>query len=79
MNRMFIRKHINSFAIIVFLFIFYAINFAKPSFMYSSDGSFRQFGVGYKKNTVVPVWFVAIIIGILSYLSILYFLTLPKL
>ena len=26
----------------------------KPSFIYEKDGSFRQFGLGYKKKTVIP-------------------------
>ena len=70
MNKIFIRKHINSFAIIIFLVVFFGINMAKPSFMYNDDGSFRQFGVGYKKNTVVPIWLITIILAIFSYLGV---------
>lgn len=75
MNNIFIRKHINSFSILVFLLIFFAVNFSKPSFLYNQDGSFRQFGIGYKNNTVIPIWLVAIIIAIFSYLGVLYFVT----
>lgn len=78
MNNLFVRKHINSFAILIFLIIFFGLNFAKPSFMYNEDGSFRQFGLGYKKNTVIPVWFVAIILAIFSYLGVLYYLSYSK-
>jgi len=75
MNKIFVRKHINSFAILLFLVVFMSINIAKPSFMFNEDGSFRQFGIGYKKNTVVPAWLVAIFLAILSYLGVLYYLT----
>ena len=40
--------------------------------MYDNDGAFRQFGVGYKHKTVVPIWLVAIITSILSYTFVLY-------
>lgn len=50
----------------------------KPSFIYNDDGSFRRFGLGYKSKTVVPIWFVTILIAILSYLFVLYYITLPK-
>ncbi len=79
MNRIFIRKHINSFAILLFLVSFFGVNFTKPAFMYNEDGSFRQFGIGYKNSTVVPAWFVAINLAIFSYLGVLYYLTYPKL
>ena len=79
MNRIFVRKHINSFAIIIFLIVFYAINIVQPAFMYNEDGSFREFGLGSKKKTVVPAWLVAIIIAIFSYLGVLYYLTYPRL
>jgi hypothetical protein len=75
MNILFIRKHINSFAILIFLILFFSINFLKPSFLYNKDGSFRQFGIGYKNYTVVPIWLIAIIIAIFSYLGVLYFTT----
>ncbi len=50
----------------------------KPSFIYENDGSFRQFGLGYKKKTVIPIWLITIILAILSYVFILYYLTIPK-
>jgi hypothetical protein len=46
--------------------------------MYNEDGSFREFGIGYKKKTVVPAWLVAIIVAIFSYLGVLYYLTYPR-
>jgi hypothetical protein len=47
-----------------------------PDFAYVKDGEFRQFGVGYRNKTVIPVWFVSIGIAIISYLVVLYYLRL---
>jgi hypothetical protein len=45
----------------------------KPSHIYNTDGSLKEFGVGYNKKTFVPLWLVAIFIGILSYFAVLYY------
>ncbi len=50
----------------------------KPDFLYKKDGSVREFGVGYKNKTIMPVWLFSIILGILSYIAVLYYLTYPK-
>ena len=71
-NQYFIKRHITSFSILVFLAAFAAIQSFKPRFMYNEDGSLRQFGNGFQRKTVVPAWLVAIIIAILSYLLVLY-------
>ena len=46
----FIRKHINSFSIIIFLLSFYILNLSKPGFLYNNDGTIREFGLGQKRN-----------------------------
>ena len=56
MYRKFIKKNITSASILLFLIIFILIQSSKPSFIYEEDGSFRQFGLGYKKKTVIPIW-----------------------
>jgi hypothetical protein len=78
MNYMFIRKNINSFSIIIFLLSFLLLNYVQPGFMYNNDGSIREFGIGSKRKTVIPVWLVSIILGILSYMLVLYYITIPK-
>lgn len=78
MSRSYIRKNLTTMSIFLFIIIFIIIQIAKPSFIYNDDGSFRQFGIGYKKKTVVPIWFVTILVAILSYLFVLYYITLPK-
>ena len=52
MNRIFIRKHITSFSIAIFVLIFIIIQYIKPAFLYNSDGSIRHFGLGYRRKTI---------------------------
>jgi len=66
MYRSFVRRNITSFVI-----IFCAIQMVAPHFLYNEDGSLRQFGIGYKKKTVIPNWLVALILAIFSYLFVL--------
>ena len=79
MYRSFIRKHTTSIAILIFIIVFYAIQCFAPSFLYKKDGSIRPFGLGYKSKTVLPIWLIAIVISILSYLFVVYYLAMPKL
>ena len=78
MLRHFIRTNITLVSIIIFITIFACIQFYKPPFFYNRDGSIRSFGVGYKNKTILPVWLFSIVLGILSYLFVLYYLAYPK-
>ena len=69
-----VRYHKLSVSIVLFLVIFFAIHSFKPSLLYNTDGSFRDFGVGYRNKTVIPIWLVAIVLAIFSYLGVMYFL-----
>jgi len=60
-------------SILLFLFLFGIIQLMKPSFLYNSDGSIREFGIGYKNKTILPIWLLSIILGILCYLIILFY------
>ena len=73
-NKSFVRIHKLSIAITIFMVLFSIIHSVKPGLLYTPDGGFRQFGVGYKQKTVVPIWIVAIILAIFSYLGVLYYL-----
>jgi len=70
----FIRHYKLNIAILLFLILFSIVHFSKPKLFYNADGSFREFGVGYRNKTVIPIWVVAIVLAILSYLSVLYYL-----
>jgi hypothetical protein len=69
-----VRIHKVSFAITLFLVVFLGIHYTKPTFLYTEEGGFRQFGIGYRNKTVVPIWGMAILLAILSYLFVLYYL-----
>ena len=74
MNNHFIRTNITLVEIILFLFVFAVVQYTKPYFFYNNDGSLRQFGIGYKNKTILPLWLFAILLGILSYVGVLYYL-----
>lgn len=79
MNRTYIRDNATMFAIILFLIIFGSIQMIKPAFLYNTDGSIREFGVGYRNKTILPIWLLSLILGILSYLFVMYYVAYPKL
>lgn len=78
MLRIFTKNNTTLVSIIIFLVFFGIIQMLKPSFLYSNDGSLREFGVGYKNKTILPMWLFAIVLGILSYTLVLYYLTYPR-
>lgn len=59
------------FAIFLFLFLFALLQYFKPPFLYDTDGSLKQFGLGYKKKTIFPIWLFSIYLGIICYLFVL--------
>ncbi len=79
LNRIFVKKHVAAFAILLFLIVFFIVQWIKPGFLFANDGSIRPFGLGYKHKTVIPFWFISIILAILSYTAVLYYLTYPRL
>lgn len=72
LTRKFMRLNKVNIAIVIFLILFTLIHLYRPILMYTKEGGFRQFGVGYKHKTVIPIWIVAIIIAIFSYLAVLF-------
>jgi hypothetical protein len=79
MNRTYIRENAPLFAIILFLIMFGSIQMMKPACLYNKDGSIREFGVGYRNKTIMPIWLLSLILGILSYLFVIYYISSPKL
>jgi hypothetical protein len=75
MGKLFVKQNITYLALVLFFITFCIIIMTKPAFIYNNDGSFKQFGVGYKNKSVLPMWFIVILISILSYVSILYAVT----
>jgi hypothetical protein len=79
MYHQFIRNNPVLVSILLFFTIFVTIIMFKPGFLFKNDGSIREFGVGYRNKTILPIWLFAIILGILSYLFVLYYLAQPAL
>lgn len=69
--RKWLKSNKVSLAIIIFLIAFSILHMLKPSLCYNKDGGFRPFGVGYKHKTVIPIWILAILLAIFSYLLVL--------
>ena len=78
MNRTYIRENITLISIILFVMMFGLIIMMKPAFLYNRDGSIREFGVGYKNKTILPIWLLSLILGILCYLTVFYCINNPK-
>lgn len=72
--KLLVRKNRLQFAIVLFLIVFTFIHIQKPSLLYENDGSFRQFGVGYRNKTVVPIWLISIVVALLSYVMVSFYL-----
>ena len=70
----FINTHKVNIAILLFLALFSIVHITKPSLLYTEEGGFRQFGVGYRHKTVIPIWGVAIVLSIFSYLAVLVYI-----
>ena len=78
MFRQFARDNITMTSIVLFIILFVIIHVIKPSFLYNSNGSIRDFGVGYKNKTILPIWLLSIILGILCYLFVMYYIAYPR-
>jgi hypothetical protein len=73
MFKTFARNNKPLVSIILFLLVFIFIHMMKPAFLYNRDNSLREFGVGYKNTTILPLWLFSIILGILIYVSVMYY------
>lgn len=78
MNRLFIKKNCTSISILLFIFVFMTVQYVKPSIMYKKNGTIRDFGIGYKNKTILPVWLFSIMVAIFSYTLVLYYQVYPN-
>ena len=78
MLRQFVTININLVSIIVFLLLFAIILLIKPSIMFDKNGNPREFGIGYKNKTILPLWLAVIILAIISYLAILCYINYKR-
>jgi uncharacterized membrane protein YidH (DUF202 family) len=78
MYKSYIREHITLVSVVLFIIIFGTIQMMKPACFYNRDGSIREFGVGYKNKTILPIWLLSLLLGIICYLSVLYYVSSVK-
>ena len=69
----FVNQNKVNIAILLFLVLFSIVHITKPNIIYNEEGGFRPFGVGYRHKTVIPIWGVAIVLAIFSYLAVLVY------
>ena len=74
MNRNFLQTNVVMVAIILYIVAYGLIIMVRPSFLYKSDNTLRQFGIGYKNKTILPMWLFAFIMGVVCYLAVIYYL-----
>jgi hypothetical protein len=78
MYRTYIRENITLVSIFLFVIIFGIIQMMKPACFYNKDGSIREFGIGYRNKTILPIWLLSLLLGILCYLAVFYYVSNTK-
>lgn len=68
----FVRMNAPLCAIIVFLAIYGLVVKFKPKMIFYEDGTIKDFGLGYKNKTIIPIWLVAVVLAIMSYMGVMY-------
>jgi len=56
------------FIILIFIATIFLLYQQKPSMMFKPNGKPKEFGSG-KEKTITPVWLVAIVVSLLSYIQ----------
>ena len=68
-----LQQNLPLFSIGLFALLYLLLYWYKPEQIYNANGSLKDFGVGYKNKTILPLWLAAIVLGIMSYFVVLYF------
>ena len=74
MSRNFLKTNVVLAAIVIYIILYGVIVISQPSFIYKPDSTLRQFGVGYRNKTILPMWLLSLILGVISYLAVIYYL-----
>jgi hypothetical protein len=74
MYKTFIKNHVISTTIFLFILIYIIIIYTKPSFLFTNHGSIRHFGLGKRNSTIIPIWLITIILVIFIYMSVLCYI-----
>ena len=60
-------------SVFIYICLYGLLNLIKPAFLYNEDGSLKNFGVGYRQKTIIPVWLLSILLAIITYFSVMYY------
>ncbi len=71
----YIKRNLVLFSLLIFVTSYILLNIIKPNFLYNENSTIRDFGIGFRKKTVLPLWLISIVLAILSYFSVLYYVT----
>lgn len=78
MYKTYVRENITLVSVILFVIVFGSIQLMKPACLYNKNGSIREFGIGYKNKTILPIWLLSLVLGLLCYLGVLYYVNAHK-
>ena len=78
MLKQFMNKNITLVSMIIFILMFILLIVTKPEIVFTKSGKPRDFGLGYKNKTILPIWLFVIILSILSYLVVLFYIRFNK-
>ncbi len=60
-------------ALFIFLFFYLIIIILKPSIIFDKrNNCLRNFGIGYRNTSILPLWLSTILIAIISYFIVYY-------
>lgn len=65
-------ENLGLIASIVYISLYFMLVWLRPSVLFEPGGGLRQFGLGNSRTTIVPLWLVAILLGILSFFGVKY-------
>lgn len=77
--REYIKNNIAACSVAIFVIVFISLHIYHPLWLYNRDGSLRQFGIGYRNKTILPMWLLSIVLGILIYVGVLTWLAIGSL
>ena len=72
-QRRWVRENKIFVAILIYIVLFGLVNLIKPASVYNPDGSLKEFGVGFRRKTIIPVWLISIFLAIIAYFSVMYY------
>ena len=77
MSRNFVRRNITLASLGLYIILYGILIFSKSHLIYNKNGTIRNFGIGYTTRSVLPAWLMSIILAIVSYFTMLYYVSYP--